>query len=349
MGWQDRKPAGVGDVEMTEEGFRATVEIPLTSDGYFGRECPSCHEPFQMHNDEYKALRDDLRLTCPYCGHGDDHGDFMTTEQGERARAAVAGLGHQMVHAMVSNMLSETFGRRQPQPSNSLISIRMSYTPGSPPPIRELPEVVEKEIRRIIECSTCHGHYAVFSASAFCPVCGPRPAAETVIDQIESARQALTMEDQLGADERETLRAAGVFERIAVDALGSVVSLFEVFAREQFALRVSDAESLTQGKGNVFQRLDDSAALFAEHAALDLVSLAGAERWTRLKRAFAQRHVLEHRGGIVDERFLGQVPDSGLRAGQRLVVRRQDAAAAMEDLDALVRAFPTGFPSDKGA
>lgn len=218
-----------------------------------------------------------------------------------------------------------------------------------PPPIRELPEVIEKEIRRIIECSTCHGHYAVFSASAFCPVCGPRPAAETVIDQIESARQALTLEDQLGEDERETLRAAGVFERLAVDALGSVVSLFEVFAREQFALRVSDAESLTQRKGNVFQRLDDSATLFAEHAALDLISLAGAERWTRLKRAFAQRHVLEHRGGIVDERFLGQVPDSRLRAGQRLVVRREDAAAAVDDLDALVRAFPTGRPSENGA
>jgi hypothetical protein len=31
--------------------------------------------------------------------------------------------------------------------------------------------------------------------------------------------------------------------------------------REQFALRMSDAESLTQGNGNVFQRLDDSATL----------------------------------------------------------------------------------------
>jgi len=349
MRWQDRKPEGVGDVEMTDEGFRTAVEMPLSSDGYFGRECPSCHELFQMQNDEYKALPDDLCLTCPYCGHCGDHGDFMSTAHKERLRAAAAGLGHQMVHAMVSDMLSNTFGRRRPQPSNSLISVRMSYTPGSPPPIRELPEVVEREIRRIIECSTCHNHYGVFSASAFCPVCGPRPAAETVIDQIGSARQALAMEDQFETDEREKLRAAGVFERFAVDALGSVVSLFELFAREQFALRVPNAESLTQSRGNIFQRLDDSAALFAEHAALDLVGLAGTERWTRLKRAFAQRHVLQHRGGIVDERFLDQVPDSGLRVGQRLVVRRQDAAQAVDDLDALVHAFPKGLPSDNPA
>jgi len=340
MNWQQRKPKGVGDIEATDDGFRTTVSIPLGTEGYFGRDCPSCGESFQMQHDEYKALPDDLRLTCPYCGHSDEHGEFISNAQKERVHAAAQGLAHQMAHTMVNDMLSRTFGRPQPAPrSGSFISIQMSYTPGSPPPIRELPEVIERESRRVIECSTCRNHYAVFSASAYCPVCGPRPATETVIEAIESARQALAVEDQIAEPEREQLRAAGVFERFAVDALGSVVSLFELFAREQFAQRVADADSATRGKGNIFQRLDDTATLFADRASVDIVAVAGTERWSRLKRAFAQRHVLTHRGGIVDARFLDQVPDSGLVVGQRLVIRRHDASTALDDLEAFVRSL----------
>jgi hypothetical protein len=146
------------------------------------------------------------------------------------------------------------------------------------------------------------------------------------------------MEDRLGEDDRETLRAAGVFERFAVDAIESTVSLFEMFAREQFTRRVGDAGTHTAGKGNVFQRLDDAAELFSAYADIDIVELAGDERWEQLKRAFAQRHVLTHNSGIVDQKFLDRVPDSGLRLGQRLVIRRPDAAQALDDLEAVVRA-----------
>jgi len=41
--------------------------------------------------------------------------------------------------------------------------------------------------------------------------------------------------------------------------------------------------------------------------------------------------------GIVDERFLTQVPNSPLKDSQRLVIRRADAEAALGDLAALVR------------
>jgi hypothetical protein len=148
---------------------------------------------------------------------------------------------------------------------------------------------------------------------AFCPVCGPRPATEKLLEAIEAARGALAIEDRFDYDERENLWAAGVFGRFAVDAIESVVSLFEQFAREQFFERVDDADTHTKNKGNIFQRLDDTATLFGDHADIDLPSLVGTDRWERLKRAFAQRHVLVHNGGVVDERFLNQV--SARRSG----------------------------------
>ena len=339
MSWDQRKPEGVGNIEHTADGFTAPISIPLDPDGYFGRECPSCHALFKMRNDECKALPNDVALTCPYCGERREHGAFLSSAQRERAMAAARGLAQQMVHAKLNEMFSQSFGRRPSSSRGSFISVETRYTPGSPPPIRELPDFVEDEARRIIECSSCRNHHAVFSASAFCPVCGPRPAAEKVLESIEAARQALAVEDHLDPDRREQFRATGVFERFAVDAIESVVSLFEAFAREQFFARASSPEDVVRGKGNVFQRLGDTAQLFADHIGIDLSALAGHDRWDRLQRAFARRHILVHRGGIVDQRFLDQVPDSGLAIGQRLVIRRVDADEALSDLEAVVQAL----------
>lgn len=325
MSWQHLpKPDGVGEITESDDGFEVSISIP-SDDGFFGRECPSCEAPFKMRSDEYKALPDEIELTCPYCGHREEHSAYMSAAQHARVMAAAEGLVEQWMHGQVeqwmhgqlNDMLGSTFGRRQRRPRrDSFISIDWSYTPGTPPPVRELPEAVEEQTRRVVECSTCGNHHAVYSATSFCPVCGPRPAGEKVVEAIIAGREALAVEDRLGEDERETLRAAGVFERFAVDAIESTVSLFEMFAREQFAQRVPDAQLHTEGKGNVFQRLDDTAVLLSEHADVDLVDLAEQHRWQRLKRTFARRHVLTHNGGIVDAKFLGQVPDSGLRLGQ---------------------------------
>lgn len=349
MNWEDLpKPEGVGDITPTEDGFETSISIPLDEEGFFGRECPSCEAPFKMRHDEYKELPDELELTCPYCGHRDEHSAFMSAAQRERVMAAAQGLAEQWVHGQVNDMLSRTFGRRRSRPrrSDSFLSLETSYTPGTPPPVRALPEALEEETRRVIDCSSCGNHHAVYSATSFCPVCGPRPAAEKVLEAIDAAGEALAVEDRLDPEERETLRAAGVFERFAVDAIESVVSLFEMFAGEQFERRVQDAADHTKGRGNLFQRLDDTASLFLRHTDVDLVSVVGEDRWQRLKRTFARRHVLTHNGGVVDERFLAQVPDSGLKLGQRLVMRRSDAQAALDDLEAVVRALADVSPSN---
>lgn len=320
---------------MTPEGFTAPVSIPLDEDGYFGRECPSCKGLFKMRKDEYDALPDELRLTCPYCGHREEHSAFMSTAQRERVTAAAHGLAHQFVHAKLNEVFGRAFGGGGGSSrSGSAISVR--YTPGAPPPVNALPEIAEKQTRRVIACAACGNHHAVYSATAFCPVCGPRPAAATVLEAIQAAKDALAIEDRLPEDERERLRATGVFERIAVDAIKSVVSLFEQFTAEQFEERADNASEVTKGKGNVFQRLDDAAQLFAKDAGLDLPALAGAARWQRMRRAFARRHVLTHNGGIVDAKFLSQVPDSPAKEGQRLVISRSDAESALDDLEPIV-------------
>jgi hypothetical protein len=230
-GWEHLpKPDGVGDVRETIDGFETSISIPTGDDGYFGRECPACEAPFKMRHDEYEALPEEIELTCPYCGHREEHSSFVTSAQHARLMAAAEGLAEQWLHEQVNDIFGETFGRRgtRPRRSKSFVSIEWSSTPGTPPSVRELPIVLEDQTRRIVECAMCGNHHAVYSATSFCPVCGPRPASARVVEAIAAAREALAVEDRLGEDERETLRAAGVFERFAVDAIESTVNLFEM-------------------------------------------------------------------------------------------------------------------------
>jgi DNA-directed RNA polymerase subunit M/transcription elongation factor TFIIS len=210
------KPEGVGDIRDTDDGFEALVSIPTDDEGYFGRECPACQAPFKMRHDEYEALPEEVELTCPYCGHHEGHSSFMSSAQHARAMAAAKGLTEQWVHEQANDIFGRTFGRRasRPKQSKSFISVEWSYTPGTPPPLRILPAVLEAQTRRIVECSVCGNHHAVYSATSFCPVCGPRPATARVLEAIAQhgrrwpSRTAWTTTSARGCVRRECSSAS---------------------------------------------------------------------------------------------------------------------------------------------
>ena len=72
MDWHSRLPDGIGDFQDTPDGFEAKVSMPADADGYIGRLCSGCGGKFRMRADEYAALPDTTRLTCPYCGRDGD-------------------------------------------------------------------------------------------------------------------------------------------------------------------------------------------------------------------------------------------------------------------------------------
>jgi hypothetical protein len=329
MDWRERKPDSVGPVEDTEDGFGAHVEMVVDDDGYFGRHCSSCEQYFKLKATEYNGLPDDFEAMCPYCGRRGDGSSFITEEQQARTLAAAAGLALQMVHQELNSSLSSTLGS----------SGSFTYTPGTPPPIEELPDYVEAITRREIECPGCANHYAVYGASAFCPICGPRPAIERVQGAIDRGRVTLAIEDQMEPDERETLRAAGVFDGFATEAIKQSVTSFEVLAEEQFEDRVADHASAVKERGKIFQRIDDVDDLFGGHAGFTLSGLVSEEAWARLQVLFAQRNVLTHNDGLIDQKYLDRARGSEFSVGQRLVIGRKEAEQRLDDLEALVQAL----------
>jgi uncharacterized Zn finger protein (UPF0148 family) len=330
MSWQHRLPRGISGFRHTGRGFEASVSIPADDEGFFGRQCPVCERFFKLQADQWEALPDDTVVTCPYCGHRpEDVSDFMTPQQNQRMQSAIEALAEQYVHHAVQRAFS------------GLRTIRVSHDP--PPPVRSLRTYVEEQVRRTIVCDRCETVYAVYGATAFCPVCGPRAAADTVLEAIERGRRSLALEDALPNDLREQARADGLFDKTAADAVKEVVTLFEVFARDQFAARVPEHEEIMRHRGRgVFQRLDDVETLFIEHVGTSLSAHVPEAVWSRLQIVFQQRHVLVHKQGIVDKQYVQRVPHARQQVGQRLVLSRRDAEQALDVLEAVVQSVATG-------
>ena len=326
-------PEGASHEGKDEDGndiFR--VSIPLDESGHFGRQCPSCSQVFRIRHEDYDALPDDLQLWCVYCGHVDDHSVFLTDQQRERLTRVVSDYGTQMINGM----LSESFGDlARGSRSNDFVKITYRSEPFYPQP---LPGINEEQLVRERECSTCGVHYAVFGDHRFCPISGPLAPSVIATDAFSAEASKLDALSAVASEAVAVLKEQGVFDRIYADTVKSVVTVVETFAERTFRDAVSGAEKHLKGKGNVFQRLDDTADLFLKHRNFDLRNVDGVN-WPILIELWAARHVYTHNDGLVDDRYLAAVPTSALIVGQRLRLTESDARLAIEQAGRLCDAI----------
>lgn len=306
-----RFPDGVDFLGESNDGHvHFKVDIPVDEDGYFGRECPSCEQHFRVAHEDYDGLPDEVRLWCVYCGHNDDHSDFMTKQQLERATRAASDYAVQMI----GRTLDRSFGRMARQSRTSMVRITYRSQPFYPAP---LPGIDEERLVRERECDDCGLRYAVFGEHRFCPVCGLLPPLVSALDALAAERLRLDALGDLAPEAAAMLRESGVLERTYVDTIENVVGLVEVMAERVFRSRLPEAEAYLKGKGKIFQRLDDLADLFRATLTIDLRSELGSD-WPELLEAWGARHVFTHCDGIVDAKYLAAVPASPLQVGQRL-------------------------------
>src|SRR5205814_6350301 len=113
----------------------------------------------------------------------------------------------------------------------------------------------------------------------------------------------------------------------------------ETLAGAVFRAAVPDADQRVKGKGNVFQRLDDTADLFVAAGYPDLRTVLAPPTWQRLGEVWATRHVFTHNDGLGDAKFLAKVPASPVRPGQRLTITEAVCRRAISDAEALCRAI----------
>jgi hypothetical protein len=305
---------GAGNVSFS-------VSIPADEDGHIGRQCPECDRLFRMSVDDYDELPDELELWCVYCGMKDEHSEFLTDQQEERAMRAAGDYAQQLV----GQMLDDTFGRMARRSQGSMISISYRSKPFFPTP---LPDIDEEALIRQRVCSSCDVRYAVFGEHRFCPACGPLAPLAVAEDALAAEVTRLDALSDLPEEVTASLKEQGVLDKTYVDTIENLVGIVETLADAIFRSAVPDAGQVLRRRGNVFQRLEDSADLFDEHAGVDLRE-AMRDAWRVLLETWAARHVFVHNDGVVDEKYLLAVPDSPLREGQRLRFTEQQTRAAI--------------------
>jgi hypothetical protein len=309
-----------------------SVSIPYDEHGFLGRECPACHQVFRMNGEDYDALPDDLVLICPYCGHDEEHSEFMTAQQRDRVMQVAEDAAMQLV----SDMLDKSFrSMARSTRNNRFVKVSYRSKPFYPQP---LPGINEERLIRERTCTACGVRYAIFGEHRFCPVSGALDPAEIARDALAAETAKLAALSDIPDAQRAVLREQGVFDRIAVDTLGRVVGIVEALASAEFASRVEDADTIVRGRGNVFQRLDDLAQLFADHLGIFPRSLPEID-WAALHRLWAARHAHVHADGRVDAKYLRSVATSSLKLGQRVVVSERDARMVIEQATALCDAL----------
>lgn len=314
------------------DSFKMQISMPSDNQGFFGRQCPECLLIFRIDSQQYKGLPNDLALWCVYCGHHADHSEFTTEQQLRRARQAVSDFGQQLIR----HELGQAFGQLSPGSRRSGISFSFTSQPFHP---RPLPGIDEDQLVRVRTCSTCQTNYAVFSEHRYCPVCGQLPAASVAFDALQADTARLDALEALPSDTKAGLRELGVFTRNWIDTVENVVGVVEALASSLFRAATPNADSLLNGKGAIFQRLDNMADLIVTAGFSDPRTTLDAQTWQRLLETWAARHIFTHNDGIVDEKYLTKVPSSSAQVGQRLVPTDAMCRQALDDTKSLCNAL----------
>ena len=245
------------------------MSIPLDEHGYLGRQCPSCDQIFRVDHEDYEAAPEDLVLWCAYCGHRAPHSEFLTQQQKDRLTQVAVDHGRQLIDNTIGKAFRDMARSTR---HNKFIRVEYRSKPFYPKP---LPGIDEEGLIRTRTCPTCQVRYAVFGDHRFCPFSGPLSASDVATDALAAETAKLEALASIPADAAPALREQGVFDRIYVDTLGSVVGTVETLAKDVFTTQVANAGGLLAGKGNIFQRLDELAKLFNTHLGADLRATPG--------------------------------------------------------------------------
>lgn len=297
-----------------------TIEIEIDEDGYYDKECPNeeCLQKFKVKAEDWinKIIPND-KCHCPFCGYVKGYNSWWTTEQIEQAKRQTI----EQVSAEFGSALDEDVRRfNKSQPKNSFIKFSMTFS-GKKHAVNLLAEALET-MKQKVTCEECGTQYAVIGSAFFCPNCGQNSAEKTFsntiakvnakIDNIEIIRNALL---EVSKDDSE-YTCQSLIESSISDLVVALQRLCEsIYPKLANALPL---------KRNVFQRIDDSNALWKNICGKDYTDWLTANEYKLLIKCFQQRHILQHKDGIIDSDYLVKSGDINYIVGQRLVVKEDD-------------------------
>lgn len=301
---------GIGD-PWNPPPFPGCLPIFIASDsqGMFGRQCPRCHGYWRSAGTPSR-----WKMTCPYCGVRTQAHGFLTDGQTRYVQALCELIADAMgsdadgEHVVDMDAVADAVGKDAPKP-------KFYYA--------------EEQQQNKFKCSACGELNDVLGRYGYCSCCGTHNG----VLELEAEINLL----------RNRVNSTTEYEACAKD----VVSAFDSFARQivrQLATRIPMTPSRQkEWKKKLFHNLkactDGLSAVFA----IDALKSLSAEEIAFATLMFHRRHVYEHNGGEVDERYIADSGDTSVRPKQVIRETTETASKIADIVMKMGRNISDGF------
>lgn len=193
---------------------------------------------------------------------------------------------------------------------------------GTAPPVRRY---LEPRLETELVCDACKLRYAIYGIFAFCPDCGNHNSLQMLLTNLEFVRKMLSL---AGAADGE-LR-----ERLVHDALENAVSAFDGFGREVCRVGL-EKTALTTAWSPSFQNLGAAREAVLRTFGFDLHDGVADGDWSFLIAAFQKRHLIAHKMGVIDQKYVNVTHDSTAVVGRKVAVASTEVERTCELLSLL--------------
>jgi Zn finger protein HypA/HybF involved in hydrogenase expression len=254
--------------------------------GMWGRICPFCRTYFRSNHIMDATI-------CPYCGSLSDSLQFITEAQGRY----VAAFCNAYIEA----------GQKK-----SSITIDLETVTDSKPEWK----YAEERQQFHFKCLNCETETDILGEYGWCPKCGKTNAREIINAKLKQLEEGFDKADKAIADKAERSQQ---WEEIN----SKCFSGFEALGRHLQTILAKLPATPSRKKeveGLSFQRLLEAAECLKQWYGVDIFKNVSPDDQGFLNLMLNQRHIIEHNGGKVDQKYLNQSGDKKARLNERISI-----------------------------
>jgi hypothetical protein len=277
-------------------------------EGLFGHECPRCKEYWRSNG--FPAT---WPTTCPYCALRAPSHNFLTKAQRKYIREFSGLLNEAMNspdgdHTIDMNAVADAAGKDAEKP-------KFFYA--------------EQSQQNHYICESCGSSQDILGRYGFCSSCGTRNDLTELRSGLRKVKERL----DAGSD--------------PTSALKDTVTEFDSACRA-LAKRLAAMIPMKPGRRNelermLFHNIKRRSEELRQWFDIDLFKSMKPEEVTIAVKMFARRHVHEHNGGEVDERYIKDAGDSSVKVKQRIRETPESVQATIALVETMFSNFHTQF------
>ena len=322
-----------------------TFSLDMFTDdkGYIDRQCPNekCGFVFKIKKDDWLEKVSDDEVFCPKCGHSDIAQNWITAEQLNQAKEIARNYAMNYAIDYLNKSLTEF--------SKSFRGnkyFKVNYNPMERISFTNNPIGQREAWKQDIKCERCGTKSSFETATStligsafFCPCCGRNTSKDAFFDAMDIILNELDSLDEmreLFTEKFDKDQTEKMTDSLLENGLGDCVSAFQKFAQEVYK-DVSGKEV----RVNDFQIVDKGSSYFKETTGKGYDAYLNQPEYTRLIVLFNRRHVFEHNGGFVDQKYLDNTNDTEYVLGQRLVASVDETKELVDILKKLGKGLTT--------